>query len=165
MLVCACLQKWLSILRRKTRRATPLAWLPCWWHMCRRTGRPQRKSRTQANQDDAIASHLISACGATAASGSLACGRTEALSKIKISPCRLGEFNIQKSHGSILTLRSRWKRGEKTVHEGEALPFRSQQQSLRATALQNRPAEGANMTRRPGLAHLHGEERWRWLLR
>ena len=72
---------------------------------------------------------------------------------------------IQKSHGSILALRSRWKRGKKTVHEGEALPFRSQQQSLRATALLNRPAEGANMTRRPGLAHLHGEERWRWPLR
>ena len=72
---------------------------------------------------------------------------------------------IQESHGSILALRSRRKLGKKTVQEGEALPFRSQQQSLRATALLNRPAEGANMTRRPGLAHLHGEERWRWPLR
>ena len=77
---------------------------------------------------------------------------------------RRGNY-IQESHGSILELLSRWKRGKQTVHEGEALPFRSQQQSLRATALLNRPAEGANMTRRPGLAHLHGEERWRWPLR
>ena len=52
-----------------------------------------------------------------------------------------------------------------TVHEGQALPFRSRQQSLRATGLLNRPAEGANMTRRPGSALLHDEERWRWPLR
>ena len=71
----------------------------------------------------------------------------------------------RKSHGSILALRSRWKRGKKSVHEGEALPFRSRQQRLGATGLLNRPAEVANMTRRPGSAHLHGEERWRWPLR
>ena len=72
---------------------------------------------------------------------------------------------MRMSHGSILAFRSRWKRGKKTGHEGDALPFQSRQQSLRAMALLNRPAEGANMTRRPGLAHLHGEERWRWPLR
>ena len=43
--------------------------------------------------------------------------------------------------------------------------FRSRQQSLRATALLKRPTAGANITRRPGLAHLHGEKRWRWPLR
>ena len=47
--------------------------------------------------------------------------------------------------------------GKKIKHEGEALPFRSRQPSLRAAALLKRPAAGANMTRRPGLAHLHGE--------
>ena len=85
--------------------------------------------------------------------------------KVQEGSCASVGIYLQKSQGSILALRSRWKRGKKTVHEGEALPFRSQQQSLRATALLNRPAEGANMTRRPGLAHLHGEERWRWPLR
>ncbi|GEM_PF-3138618 len=72
---------------------------------------------------------------------------------------------IRKSHRSISRLRSRRKRGRKTEHEGEASPFRSRQQSCRAAALPNRPAAGADMTRRPGLAHLHGEERWRWPLR
>ncbi len=32
---------------------------------------------------------------------------------------RVGNY-MQESHGSILALRSRWKRGKKTVHEGEA---------------------------------------------
>ena len=64
---------------------------------------------------------------------------------------------MRKSDVLILALRSRWKRGKKIAHEGAALPCRSQQQSWSATALLNRSAEGANMTRRPGLAHLHGE--------
>ena len=89
----------------------------------------------------------------------------EVLEKVRQVAVEYYGIYIQESHGSILALCSRWKLGKKTVHEGEALPFRSQQQSLRATALLNRPAEGANMTRRPGLAHLHGEERWRWPLR
>ena len=57
----------------------------------------------------------------------------------------LGNY-MRKSHGSILALRSRWIRGKETVREGEALPLRSRQQSLRTTALLNRPAERANMT-------------------